>query len=184
MSAIRQSMIYCSVAAVIGIVTTVYPNDLQTSRAGLELIASYENCVSCTYKDSIGKNTIGIGSTRGLDGKPVPNNQLLSNDDIARLLVRDIKESEECVIKYFNGQKMPQPVFDSAVSLVYNNGCYGTRWNKSANRPTFIARYAVAGDWNNVCYRFSDFVNAGGVRSKGLVNRRTAEQKLCIQYRQ
>lgn len=184
MSAIRQSMIYCSVAAVIGIVTTVYPNDLQTSRAGLELIASYENCVSCTYKDSIGKNTIGIGSTRGLDGKPVPNNQLLSNDDIARLLVRDIKESEECVIKYFNGQKMPQPVFDSVVSLVYNNGCYGTRWNKSANRPTFIARYAVAGDWNNVCYRFSDFVNAGGVRSNGLVNRRTSEQKLCLQYRQ
>lgn len=184
MSAIRQSLVYCSVAAVLGIVTTVYPNDLQTSKAGLELIASYENCVSCTYKDSIGKNTIGIGSTRSLDGKPVPDNQQLSNDSIARLFVRDIKEAEDCVITYLNGKKMPQPVFDSTVSLVYNNGCYGTRWNRSANRPTFIARYAVSGDWNNVCYRLGDFINAGGVRNQGLVNRRTAEQRQCLQYRQ
>lgn len=179
----RNPLVYCSVASVLALVATLYPNDLKTSQAGLALIASYENCVSCTYQDHIGVNTVGIGSTRGADGKPVRAGVKLTDAQVAELFVRDVKEAEQCVIQYLNGRNMPQPVFDSTVSLVYNNGCYGTRWNKKANRPTWLARHAVAGDWENVCFRFSDFINAGGVPSQGLKNRRAKEQKLCISYR-
>lgn len=178
---VRQTMVYCSVATVIGIVTTLYPNELETSKRGLELIASYENCLSCTYKDHIGVGTIGIGSTRGLDGKPVKDGVKLTDQQVAELFIRDVKEAEQCVITYFNGEYMPQSVFDSTTSLVYNNGCYGTRWNKKANRPTWIARHAQAKDWVNVCYRFSDFINAGGQPSKGLKNRRAKEQAYCME---
>lgn len=180
----RNPLVYCSIAAVLGIVATVYPNDLKTSARGLELIASYENCLSCTYKDSVGVNTVGIGSTRDLNGKPIKAGQTLSDEEVAALFVRDIKEAEQCVLTYLNGKYMPQPVFDSTVSLVYNVGCYGTRWNRKYNRPTWIARYATAQDWEKVCYRFSDFTYAGDRESKGLINRRAKEQKVCISYRQ
>lgn len=179
----KNQLVYCSIASVLALVATLYPNDLKTSKEGLELIASYENCVSCTYQDHIGVGTIGIGSTRGFDGKPVRPGVKLTDAQVAELFVRDVKEAEACVIRYLNGADMPQSVFDSTTSLVYNNGCYGTRWNKKANRPTWLARYAVAGDWENVCYRFSDFINAGGVPSQGLKNRRAKEQRVCISYK-
>lgn len=179
----KNPIVYCSVASVLALAATLYPNDLKTSKEGLALIAGYENCISCTYKDHIGKGTIGIGSTRGADGKPIKDGVRLTDAEVAALFVRDVKEAEQCVIRYFNGALMPQPVFDSTVSLVYNNGCYGTRWNAKANRPTWIARHAAAEDWGNVCYRFSDFINAGGVPSQGLKNRRAKEQKVCISYK-
>ena len=183
MATVRQSMIYCSVAAVLGIVATVYPNDLEVSPDGLKLIAGYENCVSNAYKDHVGVCTIGVGTTRNLDGSKIQMSQKVTEQEAAALFVRDVKEAEQCVFKYMNGDKMPQPVLDATVSLVYNNGCYGTRWNKKANRPTYIARYAVSGDWYNVCYRLGDFINAGGNPSQGLINRRAAEQKHCLKYR-
>ena len=179
----RNPLVYCSVASVLALAATLYPNDLKTSKAGLELIASYENCLSCTYQDHIGVNTIGIGSTRGLDGKPVRPGVKLTDAEVAALFVRDVKEAEQCVIRYMNGARMPQPVFDSTVSLVYNTGCLGTRWNTKSNRPTWIARHAAAEDWENVCYRFSDFINAGGKPSQGLINRRAKEQRVCISYK-
>ncbi|SGA03419.1 prophage lysozyme; Phage lysin [Yersinia phage phiR8-01] len=176
--AIRNTVIGCSVAAVLGLVSTLHPNELHTSQAGLELLSGYEDCRLSAYKDSIGVPTIGIGAT-----KSVCMGQVISLEEAAAMFVRDVKEAEQCVITHFNGKAMPQPVFDSTVSLVYNNGCYGTRWNKKANRPTFIARYAVSGDWYNVCYRLGDFINAGGKPSNGLKNRRAKEQTHCLLYR-
>lgn len=184
MSTIKQSMIYCSVAAVLGVVATVYPNDLEVSADGLKLIAGYENCVTTAYKDQVGVCTIGVGTTRNLDGSKIKMSQTVTPEEAAALFVRDVKEAEQCVFKYMNGERMPQPVLDSVVSTVYNNGCYGTRWNKKANRPTFLARYAVSGDWYNVCYRIGDFINAGNKPNKGLINRRAAEQKHCLKYKE
>lgn len=178
--AIRQSLIYCSVAAVIGIITTVYPNELKTSARGLELIASFENCVSCTYKDHIGIKTTGIGSTRGLDGKPPVMGHVLTDDEVARLFIRDVKVAEQCVETHFNGAKMPQSVYDMTVSKVINVGCYGARWNTKANRPTHFNRFAKAGDWYHTCERLADFVHAGGKKSQGLMNRAAKEQKECL----
>lgn len=176
--AIRNTLVGCSVAAVLGLVSTLHPNELHTSQAGLELLSGYEDCRTQAYRDSVGIPTIGIGSTSG-----VCMGQTASLEEIATWFVRDVRVAEQCVIKYFNGAKMPQHVFDSTVSLVYNAGCYGTRWNPKQNRPTFIARYAASGDWYNVCYRLGDFVYAGGKVSKGLENRRGKEQKHCLLYR-
>lgn len=183
MSTVKQGIIYCSVAAVLGIVATVYPNDLEVSPEGLKLIAGYENCTTNAYKDTVGVCTMGLGTTRDFDGKPVTLGSKVTDQEAAALFVRDVKEAEQCVFKYLNGAKMPQPVLDSVVSLVYNNGCYGTRWNAKANRPTFITRYSVSEDWEGVCYRIGDFINAGGKPSNGLINRRKAEQQHCITYR-
>lgn len=180
---VKQSIIYCSVAAVLGLLTTVYPNELSTSKEGLAFIAKWENCTTTVYTDIVGVCTGGVGSTRGLDGKPLARGGSLTLEEVTRLFMRDVKDAEWCVFRYFDGMNLPQPIFDSVVSLVYNNGCYGTRWNKKANRPTSIQRAATGGDWEKVCYHIGDFINAGGKPSKGLINRRTEEQRMCLLYR-
>lgn len=176
----RKALTYCSVAAVLSIISATYEGELKTSPEGLALIASYEGCVSCTYTDQVGVKTIGIGSIRGFDGKALRGSEKLSDDEVARLFMRDVKEAEVCVQRHFNGNRMPQSVFDSTVSLVYNVGCYGARYNPSANRATAIARYAQSENWASVCYRLSDFRYAGGKVNRGLENRRAQEQKHCV----
>ncbi|QYW05815.1 lysin [Vibrio phage vB_VpaP_G1] len=178
MAAVRNGFIGCSVAAVLGLVSQIYPNALETSPEGLKLLAGYEDCTLTAYKDHVGVPTIGVGSTGC-----VTMGDTITLEEAAERFVQDVKEAEQCVITYFNGAEMPQPVFDSVTSLVYNVGCYGTRWNRKQDRPTYINMYANSGDWYKVCYRLGDFTKAGGVVSKGLVNRRTEEQRHCLTYR-
>lgn len=180
MAQIRKTLAYCSIATVLGLVTTVYPNDLKTSEEGLARIAAYENCVSCTYRDHIGIPTIGIGSTRLQDGTRPVDGLRLSDEQVAYLFASDIYAAEQCVITRLNGGRMPQAVFDTAVSLVYNVGCYGVTWNSKFNRKTSIRLAAEAGNWKQVCYYVGDFVYSGGKKSQGLVNRRTDEQAYCV----
>ncbi|QOC54333.1 lysozyme [Aeromonas phage Atoyac14] len=175
---IKQKLVYCSVAAVLGTVATLHPGELRTSQDGLKLLAGYESCVRSSYTDTVGVPTCGIGHTKG-----VRMGMLASDATIAQWFVEDVLEAESCVNRYFGGQSMPQPVFDSVVSLVFNVGCYGTRWNSKRSAPTSIARYAVAGDWWGVCEHIADFRYAGGKVSPGLENRRREEQKHCIRYR-
>lgn len=178
MTAVKQGIIGCSVAAVLGLVAQLYPNSLQTSPDGLKLLADYEDCTLNSYKDHVGVPTIGIGSTTC-----VRMGDTITLEEVAERFVQDVSKAEQCVIRYFNGENLPQPVFDSVTSLVYNVGCYGARWNHKQDRPTFINRYAVSGDWEKTCYRLGDFIYAGGQKSQGLINRRTKEQRHCLTYR-
>ncbi|AZQ96383.1 lysozyme [Aeromonas phage ZPAH7B] len=179
MSAVKQRIAYCSVAAVLTLVAQLYPNSLRTSPEGLKLLSGYEDCTLSSYYDTVGVPTCGIGHTKG-----VRMGQVATPEKVAQWFVQDVQEAEQCVIRYFNGAAMPQPVFDSTVSLVFNVGCYGTRWNAKHNRPTFIARFAKAEDWYKTCEHIADFSMAGGKVSKGLENRRKKEQAHCIKYKQ
>ncbi|WVX92024.1 lysozyme [Aeromonas phage phiA014L] len=175
MSAIQKSVVGCSVAAALGLVASLFPNELRTSPEGLALIGKWESCTLTAYRDIVQVPTIGIGSTKG-----VCMGQVIDLKEVAYRFKEDVKEAEQCVDRWFNGKRMPGPVFDATVSLVYNNGCYGTRWNKRANRATQIASYASKQNWDRVCYHLGDFINAGGKPSKGLINRRTGEQAWCL----
>lgn len=178
--AIKKRLVACSSAAVLGLVATLFPQELTTSKKGQEFISKWEACISCTYTDIVGVKTNGLGATRGLDGKPFKEWQTLTDKEVATLFVRDLKINEKCVNDKLNGSKMPQQVFDMAVSLVHNNGCSGVTWNNRANRPTQLATYMQQGQWAMGCNRFMDFVNAGGKPSQGLINRRTEEKQICL----
>lgn len=178
MSSVKQRVVYCSVAAVLTLVAQLYPNSLRTSQEGLKLLSGYEDCTLSSYSDTVGVPTCGIGHTKG-----VRTGQIATPEKVAQWFVEDVQEAEQCVIRYFNGSEMPQPVFDSTVSLVFNVGCYGTRWNVKSNRPTAITRYSQAGDWLGTCEHIADFRMAGGKVSKGLENRRKREQTWCLTYR-
>lgn len=179
MSTVKQRVVYCSVAAVLTLVAQLYPNSLRTSPEALKLLSGYEDCTLSSYSDSVGVPTCGIGHTNG-----VRMGTIATPGKVAQWFVEDVLEAEQCVIRYFNGAEMPQPVFDSTISLVFNVGCYGTRWNAKTKRPTSIARYSQAGDWLGTCEHIADFRWAGGKVSKGLENRRKKEQAWCLTYRQ
>lgn len=179
MSAVKK-LVTCSIASILGAIAVYFPMQLTTSENGLRHIAKWEACVSCTYKDSIGINTIGLGATRGADGKPVKDNVTLSDKQVAELFVRDIKINEKCVNERLKGSKMPQQVYDMSVSLIHNNGCEGVTVNKRTGKPTLFAQHMRAGNYAQGCDRMLDFVNAGGKPSKGLINRRTEERLICL----
>lgn len=177
----KKKLLTCSVGAILGLIASFHPGELKTSQRGLEHIANWEACIYCTYKDSVGVDTIGLGATRWLDGKTPAPGQVATDRQVAELYVRDIKVNEQCVKDRLNGNKMPQSVFDASVSMVHNNGCSGTTWNPRTQKMTQLRANALAGNWVGVCDRMMDFVNAGGKFSKGVYNRRFADRALCME---
>lgn len=152
----------------------------QISREGLERIVKSEGCVYCSYKDSVGVWTAGVGATRGLDGKRLSGPVELSDAEIAMLLRRDIRVSEQCVSDKMNGWSMPQSVYDSMADLVFNVGCRNATYNTKRKAPTSITTLSLRGEWAGACGHLTDFVWAGGKRSAGLVNRRTDQRAYCL----
>lgn len=176
---LKKKLITCSVGAVLGLVATLFPGQLKTSQRGQEHIAKWEACIKCTYKDSVGVSTIGLGATKWTDGKAPAQGQVATDAQVAELFVRDLKVNEKCVIDRMNGNKMPQSVFDASVSLVHNVGCNGATWNAKAKRKTVIRVYAEKENWPAVCDAMMQFTFAGGKQLPGLVNRRSADRTLC-----
>lgn len=174
---IKTKVGYCSVGVILALVAANHEGELRTSQTGLALLANYEDCRTQSYLDIVGVPTCGIGSTTG-----VRMGTVWSEAEVAAAFVVDVTAAEKCVLTYFNGRNMPQPVFDAVTSLVFNTGCWGARWNTKLNRPTGIAQYAKAEDWQNVCYRLGDFIYAGGKVSNGLKNRRAKEQAHCVKW--
>lgn len=152
------------------------------SKEGLERIVKSEGCMYCSYRDSVGVLTAGVGATRGLDGKRFREPVSLSDHDVALLLHRDIGLAEQCVTDKMNGWAMPQTVYDSMVDLVFNVGCAGSTYNEKRKAPTSITSLSIRGEWSGACAHLTDFVWAGGKRSAGLVNRRTDQKAYCLSY--
>lgn len=178
---VKQKVALGSIASVLAVISTLHPNELQTSERGLKHIAQWEQYGTRTYLDSIGVPTIGLGATRWLDGKPPKPGQEADKFQAAQLFIRDIKVAEKCVMERLDGKYMPQSVWDASVSLIHNTGCAGATYNRKTKSKTNLRLQAEAHNWAKVCYRMGDFIYAGGKVSKGLVNRRTSDQKLCIE---
>lgn len=154
----------------------------QISKEGLERIVRSEGCMYCSYRDAVGVWTVGAGSTRGLDGKRLSGHVELSDAEVATLLRRDIRMSEQCVSDKMNGWAMPQTVYDSMVDLVFNVGCSGSTYSAKRKAPTSITALSLRGEWAGACGHLTDFVWAGGKRSAGLENRRTGQKSYCLSW--
>lgn len=70
--------------------------------------------------------------------------------------------------------QQPQGVQVALTSWTYNVGA-------SAACGSTLARRANAGDWPGACNQLPRWSKAGGKTVPGLVNRRAAEQRLCLQ---
>ena len=165
----------CAVSTIIAIVLSMNTG-LRINQEGLELIGNAESCRRDPYMCPARVLTVGIGSTGKVE------NRRYSDAEIAEMWVKDLRDAEKCVNDKFNGKAMSVNQFSAMVSAAFNMGCNGLyfyRDKKGIKHQTTIAKLANAGDFNGMCRRLPDFVNAGGVKLKGLELRRAKEMALC-----
>jgi lysozyme len=95
---------------------------MKLSEQGINLIKSFEGLRLSAYRDVAGIWTIGYGSTRYHDGKPVkPGDKLADEQQADALFANTLGQYEDAVNQYV---KVPltQSQFDALVSFTYNEG--------------------------------------------------------------
>lgn len=143
---------------------------LSLSAMALIGIANHEKFVGHTYKDAVGVNTIGYGTTAGV--KP---GQTITPERALIRLGQDVGQFEK-EMKACLPADLPlyQHEWDAYVSLTYNIGtgafCRSSIVRKLKQAPP---------DYSGACESILLFNKAGGKVLKGLVVRRQAEYKLC-----
>lgn len=176
-------IVRCSIPLVLSAIVAIYPPSTEDAqhinKDGIEFILKEEGCSLCSYQDLVGKGTIGIGSTRGLDGKPVPTNLVLTEEDVARLFVRDIRSVEACLDNKLSGQTMPQSVYNAVGSLIFNVGCSGTTVNKNGSY-TRLRQAAEKQDWLRLCSHITDYKYVGKKPNPAIMERRMREKTMCL----
>ncbi|MBC3213394.1 lysozyme [Serratia fonticola] len=156
----------CSVAVIIGLV--VANGNVRTSQRGLEIIGNAEACRLEPYLCPANVWTDGIGNTHGVN--PGARKTV---DQVAADWERNILDAEKCVIRYANGDQLPQGAFDAAVSVTFNLGC------PAMQKSTMFMRFRH-GRIIDACNQFPRWVYANGKILRGLEIRREKERELCL----
>lgn len=154
-------------------------SSLTLSTEGEKLIKHYEGCKLKAYKDAKGIWTIGYGNTFYENGNPVKEGDTITQQR-AEELFRLITPKFEATVKEKITVDLSQHQFDALVSFCYNAGTsykLGNVWrdyqiwdkvNKGVNGQEMI-NY-----WSTLA------VTSGGVKLKGLENRRKSESHLFV----
>jgi len=163
------------------IATASYANEAQfeASDAMIEQIKKFESFSKCSYFDHK-KNSIGYGSQRLENGKPVPmtvkGKKFCINEERAtKLLKRDVKMKSDLVIALIFDRDLTvnQEMVDALTSFTYNVG-FG-----ALTRSDLIDHLAE-GKCKLAARDMNKYVNASGKRLKGLVYRRKVESELLL----
>jgi len=140
---------------------------LALSAAGLVAIAQYEGYRGAAYDDGVGVQTIGFGTTRGVQKgdriDPVRALQRLNAD--AAIFERQLAL---CI-----HVPLYQHEWDAYVSWAYNVGA------AAACKSTLIKKLN-RGDYVGACNELPRWNRAGGRVLPGLVKRRQAEKNTCL----
>ncbi|MFS7161138.1 lysozyme [Serratia proteamaculans] len=145
---------------------------MNISKNGIELIKRFEGLRLKAYQDSVGVWTIGYGWTQPVDGRKVGPGMMIDQAAADRLLKCGVVQYEQGVNQLVK-VKITQGQFDALVSFAYNLGL------RSLSTSTLL-RKLNAGDKQGAANEFSKWVNAGGVKLKGLVTRRAAECEMFL----
>ncbi|WP_441366611.1 lysozyme [Acinetobacter lwoffii] len=153
---------------VLGIAT----DEMHVSPSGVDLICNFEGLRLKAYDDGVGVWTIGFGTTKYPNGIRVKKGDTCTLDQAKAYMQNDLKSFEQTVN---NTVKVPlnQNQFDALVSLAYNIG-------STAFKNSTLVRQLNEGNSKAAANQFNVWVNAGGKRMQGLVNRRAAERTLFL----
>ena|SRR5690348_3703542 len=131
------------------------------------LVTAWEGYRPTPYRDVTGILTACYGHTGGVQHKTY------TKAECDALMQGDLAEADATVRSCIPGP-MPGPVEAALVDATYNIGprvvCGST-----------IQKRAQAGNWKGVCDGLLAWRYAGGKVSQGLLNRREAERKLCLE---
>ena len=147
-------------------------DEMSVSNQGVDLICDFEGKRLAAYDDGVGVWTIGFGTTIYPNGIKVKKGDTCTLDQAKSYMVHDLKKFEQAVNGAVN-IALNQNQFDALVSLAYNIG------TGAFNKSTLVKKLN-AGDISGAADQFDVWINAGGKRMQGLVNRRVKEKALFL----
>lgn len=138
-----------------------------------KLIMQFEGFRNKAYKDTAGIWTIGYGTIRYPNGVKVKAGDTCTKEQAEAWLRSDCKWVEATLDKYVRYSKITQNQFDALASFVYNVGA-------GAFASSTMLTLLNQGNIQSAASQFSRWVNSGGRRTQGLVNRRKEERALFL----
>ena len=145
---------------------------MAVSPFGVDLICSFEGKRLTAYDDGVGVWTIGFGTTVYPNGIKVKKGDTCTEAQAKAYMAYDLKKFDVTVSKAVT-VALNQNQFDALVSLAYNIGA-------SAFSQSTLVKKLNANDIRGAADQFDVWVNAGGKRMQGLVNRRGHEKRLFL----
>ena len=142
------------------------------SDSGIDLICGFEGKRLNAYDDGVGVCTIGFGTTVYPNGVKVKKGDICTEAQAKQYMRNDLKKFEQSVNNVVT-VPLTQNQFDALVSLTYNIG-------SGAFEKSTLVKKLNACDYSSAANQFDVWVNAGGKRLQGLVNRRAKEKELFL----
>lgn len=147
-------------------------DEMHISPSGIDLICNFEGKRLTAYDDGVGVWTIGFGTTVYPNGIKVMKGDTCTEAQAKTYMAHDLKKFEATVNKAVTVQ-LNKNQFDALVSLAYNIGT-------NAFSKSTLVKKLNANDIRGAADQFDVWVNAGGKRMQGLVNRRAKEKALFL----
>ena len=144
----------------------------KVSQFGIDLIADFEGYRSKAYDDGVGVWTIGYGTTIYPNGIKVKRGDTCTLEQAKDYMAHDLQRFESAVYENVTVD-LNQNQFDALVSLTYNIGI-------GAFGKSTLLKKLNSGDYKGASNQFDVWVNAGGKRMQGLVNRRAKENEVFL----
>jgi len=136
--------------------------------AGLSLIKQWEGLKTTAYKDVAGIWTIGYGHTSAAGAPKVTPGMAIGDKEAERILKTDLAKFEARVERL-----VTVPVNDNQFAVLVSFD-----FNTGALHKSTLLKKLNTGDYDAVPGELAKWVNAGGRKVQGLVNRRAAEAGL------
>jgi lysozyme len=161
--------------------STAIANEMtfEASNEMIEQIKKFESFSKCAYFDHK-KNSIGYGSQRLENNKPVPmtvkgKKFCITEERATKLLKRDVKMKSDLVVALIFDRDITvnQEMIDALTSFTYNLG-FG------ALTRSDLMDHLAEGKCKLAAKDMNKYVNASGKRLKGLVDRRKVESELLL----
>ena len=147
-------------------------DQMVVSLFGVDIICGFEGKRLAAYDDGVGVWTIGFGTTVYPNGIKVKKGDTCTEAQAKTYMAHDLKKFEATVNKAVTVQ-LNQNQFDALVSLAYNIGT-------NAFSKSTLVKKLNANDIRGAADQFDVWVNAGGKRMQGLVNRRAKEKEVFL----
>ena len=147
-------------------------DQMVVSLFGIDLICGFEGLRLKAYDDGVGVWTIGFGTTIYPNGIRVKKGDTCTEAQAKAYMAHDLKKFESTVNRAVT-VPLNQNQFDALVSLAYNIGI-------GAFSKSTLVKKLNAGDIRGAAEQFDVWVNAGGKRMQGLVNRRVKEKGIFL----
>ena len=144
---------------------------MKVNKQGIQLVKSFEGCFLNAYLCPAKVWTIGYGSTKYQNGKPVKQGDKITQQEAETLLSDTLDEFSKGVSKLIKVE-LNDNQFSALVSFAFNLG------TGALSKSTLLKKVNANPNDKTIENEFMRWVSAGGKKLNGLVRRRTAESKL------